>query len=80
MNDGLIMGHQFQFELEGKMRHALISFDALRDCFGGAGRPHAATYAENAGEINRKAAEISRRNEHRNPLLLVTADFKKPDA
>lgn len=75
---GSIIGHPFQFEFEGKLRPALISFEALQDYFDGVGRPPAEAYAANAAAINRKAAEIFRRGEHRSPFVLVTTDFKQP--
>jgi hypothetical protein len=73
-----LFGHQFQFQYLGKTHFAVISFEALQDCFGGVGRPPADVYIANAAAINSKAIEILDSGAVRSPFVLTTRDFQSP--
>lgn len=73
--DGLI-GHPFQFEVNGKIKYAQITEEALEDCFKGNGESPETVFARHAKAIEDKAREIFLRNEFRSPFLLMRDDFK----
>lgn len=69
-------GFQFQFDVLGRLQHALISHEALVKCFGGSEDAPELAYPANKLAIHQKAREVFMSGEVRSPLLLTTEDFE----